>query len=302
MTILNRELLLASDEVIREFLVTIYAEELNDILTYHLSDEASACLLRNMNHRARALVKENREVTKSVLARTEEQFLTAQEKCKHMRSKYSIVFTDLVSSTEKMNNFGDDNYYSNVILAHNEILQRIFRDNYGRVIKNIGDAYLVIFSDSYYSLKACVEAQKEFEALNLKRDEEYKILVRIAIHYGELAFKEVENKNIDVYGLAVNYTARLVTHSDAHEVVCSKALIDDYRENVKKHSVIWKTHIRRKKKDGKEASERADGYYEEYVRDCLANLAFIKSISFAFKEKAVLRSFPGDHDIYRTIY
>ncbi|MEE9402043.1 MAG: adenylate/guanylate cyclase domain-containing protein [Desulfobacteria bacterium] len=281
---------------------TIYAEELNDILTYHLSDEASACLLRNMNHRARALVKENREATKSVLARTEEQFLIAKEKCKHMRSKYSIVFTDLVSSTEKMNNFGDDNYYSNVILAHNEILQLIFRDNYGRVIKNIGDAYLVIFSDSYYSLKACVEAQKEFGALNLKRDDEYKILVRMAIHYGELAFKEVENNNIDVYGLAVNYTARIITHSDAYEVVCSKALIDDYRENVKKHSEVWKKHIRRKKKDAKEASDRADQYYEEYVRDCLANLAFSKTISFAFKEKAVLKSFPGEHDVYRTMY
>ncbi len=161
MTVLNKELLLASDETIRTFLQSIYAEELNDILTYHLSDDASACLLRNMNHRARALVKENRDATKAVLDRTEQQFLVAKEKCKHVRSKYPIVFTDLVSSTERMNNFGDDNYYSNVILAHNEILQRIFRNNYGRIIKNIGDAYLAIFSDSYSCVKACVEAQKE---------------------------------------------------------------------------------------------------------------------------------------------
>jgi hypothetical protein len=32
MTILNRELLLASDDTIREFLQNVYAEELNDIL------------------------------------------------------------------------------------------------------------------------------------------------------------------------------------------------------------------------------------------------------------------------------
>lgn len=64
MTILNRELLLASNDVIREFLGNIYAEELNDILTYHLSDDASACLLRNMTHRARALVQENRDTSK----------------------------------------------------------------------------------------------------------------------------------------------------------------------------------------------------------------------------------------------
>jgi hypothetical protein len=43
MTILNKELLLATDDTIRTFLKGIYAEELNDILTYYLSDDASAC-------------------------------------------------------------------------------------------------------------------------------------------------------------------------------------------------------------------------------------------------------------------
>jgi class 3 adenylate cyclase len=255
-----------------------------------------------MNHRARALVKENRNATKSVLAKTEEQFRLAKEKCKHIRSKYPIVFSDLVSSTERMNNFGDDNYYSNVILAHNEILQRIFKNSYGRIIKNIGDAYLVIFSDSYYCVKACVEAQKEFKKLNLKRDDDYKILVRMAIHYGEISFKEVENNNIDIYGLAVNYTARIVTHSDAYEIVCSKALIDDYTESLNKHLEIWDSHIENQNTEKSEASEESNMNFKDYVQDCTANLALSKTISFAEKEKAVLKGFPDTHQLYITKY
>jgi class 3 adenylate cyclase len=302
MTILNKELLLASDETIRSFLQSIYAEELNDILTYHLSDDASACLLRNMNHRARALVNENRDATKSVLERAEQQFLLAKEKCKHIRSKYAIVFTDLVSSTERMNTFGDDNYYSNVILAHNEILKRVFKNNYGRIIKNIGDAYLVIFSDCYYCVKACVEAQKEFKELNSKRDDDYRILVRMAIHYGELSFKEVENNNIDIYGLAVNYTARIVTHTDAYEIVCSKPLTDNYGERLSKHLEIWNEHLEKRNATVSEDSEESNRRYEEYIQDCAENLEFSKRIGFTDKKEASLKGFPGTHQLYITVY
>jgi class 3 adenylate cyclase len=215
---------------------------------------------------------------------------------------YAIVFTDLVSSTERMNTFGDDNYYSNVILAHNEILKRVFKNNYGRIIKNIGDAYLVIFSDCYYCVKACVEAQKEFKELNSKRDDDYRILVRMAIHYGELSFKEVENNNIDIYGLAVNYTARIVTHTDAYEIVCSKPLTDNYGERLSKHLEIWNEHLEKRNATVSEDSEESNRRYEEYIQDCAENLEFSKRIGFTDKKEASLKGFPGTHQLYITVY
>ena len=49
MTLLDKELLIASDDTIQEFLRNIYAEQLNDQITYHLSEDATNCIFRNMN-------------------------------------------------------------------------------------------------------------------------------------------------------------------------------------------------------------------------------------------------------------
>ena len=305
MTILDKELQIASDAIIRGFLSNIYEEQLNDLITYHLSEDAKICLFRNMGEYSRFLVKTNCEEMKLMLSQTEEIFLKAKNKFKHSKRKNVIVFTDLVSSTEKMNNFGDENYYQNVILAHNEILQRNITKNYGRIIKNIGDAYLAIFSDTFLCMKACVDSQNEFKMINKKRDDEVKILVRMAIHYGDVALKEVEHNNIDVYGAAVNYSARITTHSDAFEIICSKDFVDDFNTGKK----YWTKHKNaddpKKIEETKARSDESEVFIKrdiEYMHDCKKNYELSKKIRFVSMGKVALKGFPGTHELYKTSY
>jgi class 3 adenylate cyclase len=142
-----------------------------------------------------------------------------------------IVFTDLVNSTAKINLLGDNNYYQNVLLKHNEILQKTIKNNNGRIIKNIGDSYLAVFGDHVNAVKACVESQLEFETINRERDPDDKISVRMALHTGEYTLKLVENDNIDIYGSSINYAARMIACAGGGQIVVSKALIDDWTEN-----------------------------------------------------------------------
>jgi len=306
MTILDRELQIASDETIQEFLRNVYEEQLNDLITYHLSEEATNCILRNTGEYPRQLLKENREAIKIMISHAEERFNKAKEKTKHLKSKNAIVFTDLVSSTEKMNNFGDENYYQNVILAHNEILQKNIMKNYGRIIKNIGNAYLAIFSHSFFCIKACIDSQNEFKMINEKRDDEHKILVRMAIHYGDVSLKEVENKNIDIYGAAVNFTARITTHSDAFEIICSKDLIDNLKAGLK----YWTKY---KDIDDSKEIERTEAIPDEveklwnemgteHMHESKRNYELSKKIKFESKGSYSLKGFSGKHDLYKTIY
>ena len=48
-----------------------------------------------MTDRTRFLMKYNRKETKLLVSESEEAFFQAKEKCRHIKSKYSIVFTDL---------------------------------------------------------------------------------------------------------------------------------------------------------------------------------------------------------------
>jgi class 3 adenylate cyclase len=142
-----------------------------------------------------------------------------------------ILFTDLVNSTAKINLLGDNNYYQNVLLKHNEILQKTIKNNNGRIIKNIGDSYLAVFGDHINAVKACVESQLEFETINKERDPDDKISVRMALHTGEYTLKLVENDNIDIYGSSINYAARMVACAEGGQVFVSEALVEDWIEN-----------------------------------------------------------------------
>jgi flagellar motor switch protein FliG len=63
---ISRKLVSCNDEVIQQFLRKVESEKLAVLMAYHLSDEATACILRNMSERAKELVLQEREEFKQV--------------------------------------------------------------------------------------------------------------------------------------------------------------------------------------------------------------------------------------------
>ncbi|MDR0719817.1 MAG: adenylate/guanylate cyclase domain-containing protein, partial [Treponema sp.] len=212
----SEKIMLCSDEMLREFFIHSHIFGANNLFA-----EGSHLLIRKYTEKNREAVEKYNQTLDSIMNST---------KYKTLNTGY-ILFTDLINSRAKINLLVDNNYYQNVLLKHNEILQKTIKNNNGRIIKNIGDSYLAVFGDPLNAVKACVESQMEFETINKGRDPDDKISVRMALHTGEYTLKLVENDNIDIYGSSINYAARMIAYAGGGQIFVSKALVDDWTEN-----------------------------------------------------------------------
>jgi class 3 adenylate cyclase len=181
-----------------------------------------------MSTRAAHMIKEDISLYKGILGKTYKLLDEVIENFPNSKNTGTILFTDLVNSTARINLLGDEDYYENILLKHNTILLETIGDNDGRVIKNIGDAYLAIFWNGFNAIKCCIESQYKFNKMNEQRDIDNRILVRMALHCGEYSFKQVEHNNIDVYGSSINYAARMVGNTGGGQISVSKAFIDSW--------------------------------------------------------------------------
>jgi len=87
----------------------------------------------------------------------------------------------------------------------------------GRVIKKIGDAFLITFKSPTNAVLCGIELENAFEKYNkLSRKP---IHIRVAIHTGEVIIR-----NDDVYGEAVNTTSRIEGIAQSGHIVFSEAV------------------------------------------------------------------------------
>ena len=128
---------------------------------------------------------------------------------------HTILFTDIVGSSEMYSTSGDDLAFKKV-RNHFVKLYSIIDRFEGAVIKTIGDAAMVSFSSPLNAMKAAVELQKAFS----KADAE-NVLLRISLHTGKCLAVNL-NSNIDYFGATVNLAAKLQALPGAHEIVFSK--------------------------------------------------------------------------------
>src|SRR5262249_34267534 len=125
----------------------------------------------------------------------------------------TIVFTDIVGSTELTNTLGDRAWLE-VLRAHNGILLRATTAGGGLVVKGQGDGFMLAFGSARRALATATAIQHEIDAAF--KDPRAPIRVRVGIHTGEVV-READ----DFFGGAVNYCARVASAADGHEVVVS---------------------------------------------------------------------------------
>jgi len=86
----------------------------------------------------------------------------------------------------------------------------------GRIIKTMGDAFLLEFPSAVEAVSCAVEVQRELEAREADRDENQRIRFRIGINVGDII---VEGD--DIHGDGVNIAARLEERSEPGGVLIS---------------------------------------------------------------------------------
>jgi len=96
------------------------------------------------------------------------------------------------------------------------LVRRIVSDYEGREVKSTGDGFLLDFGSVLKATECAIEIQTKLHDRNLKSDSQ-PIRLRIGIHTGE-----VEVRDSDIFGDAVNVAARVLTVSEPEGIAISE--------------------------------------------------------------------------------
>jgi len=129
----------------------------------------------------------------------------------------TIMFTDIKGFTQRTSQ-QSRSATVDLIKQHNELLVPIFEERGGKVIKTIGDAFLVVFESPTNAVLTGIQLQQKLKQHNGNSADADRLEVRVAISTGEVSI--IDN---DIYGEAVNIAARLEGVSEANEVYFTEA-------------------------------------------------------------------------------
>lgn len=124
----------------------------------------------------------------------------------------TVLFTDIVGSTEKVTELGDG-VWSRLMERHDEMTRRQIERFGGRALKGTGDGYLATFElpgQAVVCARAICDGARQ---LGLE--------VRAGVHAGEL-----EVRGDDVTGVAVHVASRICSKAGGSEVAVSRTVVD----------------------------------------------------------------------------
>ena len=122
----------------------------------------------------------------------------------------TILFTDIVSSTERPSELGDERWHA-LVERHDEVIRAEIENYGGRPIKTLGDGFLAVFEGPAKAIRAARAMGEAVRPLGIE--------IRAGIHTGEC-----ERRGEDLAGIAVNVAARIVAHAGAGEVLVSSTV------------------------------------------------------------------------------
>ena len=122
----------------------------------------------------------------------------------------TVLFTDLVGSTERASKMGD-HAWRDLLEHHEQLLREHVAAAGGRVVKMIGDGSLSVFDGPARAIRCALAINDAVRGLGVE--------VRAGLHTGE-----VELRGEDVGGIAVHIAARVMAEAGPSEVVVSGAV------------------------------------------------------------------------------
>lgn len=126
----------------------------------------------------------------------------------------SVLFTDLVASTEMRERLGDD-AAEVVRRQHDQLIAEVAEGHGGHVVKHLGDGFLVTFRSAARAVAAAVEMQQGLE-LQARRDPNEPLAIRIGISAGDVTLEDG-----DVFGTPVVEAARLCDAAEGGQVLAA---------------------------------------------------------------------------------
>lgn len=128
------------------------------------------------------------------------------------RALRTVLFTDIVSSTELASELGDRRW-RNMIDAHDEMAHRTVEAHHGRIVKSTGDGIFAVFENPGDAIRCAEALVVNCVDLGFK--------LRAGIHIGE-----IEIRGDDLAGIAVHIAARVAARAEADEVLLTRTVKD----------------------------------------------------------------------------
>ncbi len=142
-----------------------------------------------------------------------EEFLTgARHAPASDRILTTVMFTDIVASTERAATLGDARWRE-LVARHDELTRAELERHRGREVKTIGDGFLATFDGPARGIRCARAIADKVRALDIE--------LRTGLHTGEC-----ELVGDDISGMAVNIGARIGALAGADEVVVSSTVKD----------------------------------------------------------------------------
>lgn len=113
----------------------------------------------------------------------------------------AILYTDIVGFSRMMEK--DEIGTIKLMEHHNSLVRNHVTAFSGNIIKTIGDAFLIEFSNATNAVKCAIEVQKELETFNAQKPS-MALVLRIGCHLGDIYFYEN-----DALGEGINIASRL---------------------------------------------------------------------------------------------
>jgi pimeloyl-ACP methyl ester carboxylesterase len=146
----------------------------------------------------------------TVLGEVEEFLVGSRGAAESERALATILFTDIVGSTQKAAELGDRGWRA-LLERHDAAVRRQLTLHRGREVKTMGDGFLATFDGPARAIRCAAAVRDEVAGLGIE--------VRAGIHTGE-----VELIGDDVGGMAVNIGARIGALAGAGEVLVSSTV------------------------------------------------------------------------------
>ena len=123
------------------------------------------------------------------------------------RALATVVFTDIVESTARLQQVGDA-AWRELLAAHNARVREALNVYRGREVKTTGDGFLAVFDSPTRAVQCAAEMTRQAKAIGVD--------IRVGVHTGE-----IELVGDDVRGIAVHTAARVLALAGPGEVLVS---------------------------------------------------------------------------------
>jgi class 3 adenylate cyclase/pimeloyl-ACP methyl ester carboxylesterase len=142
-----------------------------------------------------------------------EEFVTGERaNVDTKRMLATVLFTDIVGSTSMAAELGDDRWLD-LVATHDDIVGANLQRHRGVAIKSTGDGVLATFDGPHRAIQCALSVKEELAGIGVP--------IRAGLHTGE-----IEMRDDDVVGLAVNIASRVMGVAESGGVVVSRTVKD----------------------------------------------------------------------------